>query len=255
LLAHTGPSSQPFIYVGRFGVRAESGGLYHMRARYFDPETGRFLGRDPVWPVLEEPHGLNPYQYALGNPVQFIDPTGRLPETDDSFDPPLMIADTSPPEEPSGRNSAKGGIPPETPDDLLEENGPSDWSQWKPPVHWRELWPKLDWGPGMRELFFYIESAPKIQPYDRFGPNPEPISYLAPELQTGSRAAGDASNAVAGELALASLLIPQRPTSKADRFLEEALLLGNPWARETGFLPPPPELDRRERPLILRPRF
>ena len=43
-----------FQYVGRFGVMAESHGLYFMRARYYDPEVGRFInggarGRCSIW--------------------------------------------------------------------------------------------------------------------------------------------------------------------------------------------------------------
>jgi RHS repeat-associated protein len=78
LLAHQGSSSQPFTYVGQYGVRWEPvGGLYHMRARYYDPATARFLTRDPVWPVVDDPESLNPYQYANRNPLQFVDETGE----------------------------------------------------------------------------------------------------------------------------------------------------------------------------------
>lgn len=54
LLAHQGASEQPFTFVGQWSVRqeGESGRLYHMRARYYDAETGSFLSRDPVWPAL-----------------------------------------------------------------------------------------------------------------------------------------------------------------------------------------------------------
>lgn len=75
--ARSGSNPQPFTYVGRYGVRAESAaGLYHMRARYFDPVSGRFLSPDPVWPRAEDPLSLNPYAYAANNPLQFIDPSG-----------------------------------------------------------------------------------------------------------------------------------------------------------------------------------
>ncbi len=79
LLGHDGPSDQPFIYVGRYGVRWEPvGELYHMRARHFDPTTTRFLSRDPIWPVLRDPESLNPYQYAAQNPLRYIDPLGTI---------------------------------------------------------------------------------------------------------------------------------------------------------------------------------
>lgn len=78
LLAHTGSSVQPFTYSGRWGVRQEgdSGTLYHMRFRYYDAVTGRFLSREPLWPQLRRPQTLNPYQYAAGDPANGIDPLG-----------------------------------------------------------------------------------------------------------------------------------------------------------------------------------
>ncbi len=77
LLGRTGSSAQPFLFVGRYGVRSEpAAALYHMRARYYDPASARFLTRDPVWPVLRQPKSLDPYQYALGDPTRFIDPLG-----------------------------------------------------------------------------------------------------------------------------------------------------------------------------------
>jgi RHS repeat-associated protein len=76
-LGHTGTSPQPFTYVGKFGVRNEpAAGLYHMRARYYDPLTARFLSRDPIGPKLEDIRSLDPYQYAAGNPLTYIDPVG-----------------------------------------------------------------------------------------------------------------------------------------------------------------------------------
>jgi len=77
LLGRTGTSAQPFTYVGAYGVRSEPAAiLYHMRARYYDPLTARFLSREPIWPVLGQPRGLDPYQYAYGEPMRFIDRTG-----------------------------------------------------------------------------------------------------------------------------------------------------------------------------------
>jgi RHS repeat-associated protein len=77
LLGHTGANLQPFTYVGKFGVRNEpAAALYHMRARYYDPLTARFLSRDPVAPKLEDIRSLDPYQYVAGNPLTYIDPIG-----------------------------------------------------------------------------------------------------------------------------------------------------------------------------------
>jgi RHS repeat-associated protein len=80
-MARTGNHPQPFTYVGRWGVRAESAaGLYQMRSRYYDPGSGRFLSRDPFWPRPSEALSLNPYGYAANNPLLFVDPTGAWDE-------------------------------------------------------------------------------------------------------------------------------------------------------------------------------
>ena len=77
-VAHTGPTNNPFTFQGALGVMEEgSTGLYYMRARYYDSVTARFLSRDPA-PSLT-PGGMNPYQFALGDPIQDADPSGLQP--------------------------------------------------------------------------------------------------------------------------------------------------------------------------------
>jgi RHS repeat-associated protein len=46
--------------------------LYYMRARYYDPQLGRFLSEDPIGIS----GGLNLYAYAGNDPVNNADPTG-----------------------------------------------------------------------------------------------------------------------------------------------------------------------------------
>jgi RHS repeat-associated protein len=53
--------------------------LYYMRARYYDPSTGRFISRDPVEGQLNDPQTQNGYNYADDNPVNLSDPSGRNP--------------------------------------------------------------------------------------------------------------------------------------------------------------------------------
>jgi RHS repeat-associated protein len=52
-------------------------GLYYLRARYYNPSTGRFLSRDPENGVITDPATLHKYTYAGGDPVNLIDPRGR----------------------------------------------------------------------------------------------------------------------------------------------------------------------------------
>lgn len=76
-VGHAGSSTQPFTYIGEYGVRGEtSAGLYDMRARYYDPLSARFLSPDSLWPRLSQPDSLDPYEYALRNPLSYLDPAG-----------------------------------------------------------------------------------------------------------------------------------------------------------------------------------
>lgn len=79
LLGRTGTSKQPFTFIGRYGVRQEPvANLFHMRARYYDPVSARFLSTDPIWPLLTKSLEFNPYQYAVENPLLMIDPSGLM---------------------------------------------------------------------------------------------------------------------------------------------------------------------------------
>ena len=60
----------PWLYTGR-QLDPETG-LYHNRRRFLDPDTGRFLSRDPLG-MLD---GMNLYAYVNNNPINFIDPFG-----------------------------------------------------------------------------------------------------------------------------------------------------------------------------------
>ena len=67
--------SQPFTFVGQHGVMTEPNGLYYMRARYYDPQTGRFISQDPLG---FDGGDVNLYIYAANNPVLLIDPNGEF---------------------------------------------------------------------------------------------------------------------------------------------------------------------------------
>ena len=65
--------SNPFKYVGLFGVIDEGNGLLYMRARYYDTAMRRFLNKDPIGFLGGD---LNLYAYVRGNPVNWVDPWG-----------------------------------------------------------------------------------------------------------------------------------------------------------------------------------
>lgn len=71
-IGSTGSFSSPFGYVGAFGVLSDENGLLHMRARFYDPQIGRFLTEDPLGIAA----GLNVYSYVEGDPANHIDPQG-----------------------------------------------------------------------------------------------------------------------------------------------------------------------------------
>jgi RHS repeat-associated protein len=53
--------------------------LLYLRARYYEPETGRFLSRDTYEGELGNPLSRHLYAYVQNNPVNRIDPSGRMP--------------------------------------------------------------------------------------------------------------------------------------------------------------------------------
>jgi len=82
---------QPYTYSGREWDKEI--GLYFYRARYYDPQTGRFISYDPILnginhieatscskPTttlpLHQPKRLHPFTYVGNNPTNSIDPSG-----------------------------------------------------------------------------------------------------------------------------------------------------------------------------------
>ncbi|WP_081421331.1 RHS repeat-associated core domain-containing protein [Burkholderia contaminans] len=61
--------ANPIRFQGQY--HDHESGLYYNRYRYYDPEVGRFVSKDPIGYA----GGLNSWQYAP-NPVQWIDPFG-----------------------------------------------------------------------------------------------------------------------------------------------------------------------------------
>jgi len=64
---------QPFGFAG--GLQDANSGMIRFRTRTYDPFIGRFLSRDPLGLAGGQ---TNLFQYALGDPVNNIDPSGML---------------------------------------------------------------------------------------------------------------------------------------------------------------------------------
>ena len=55
-------------------------GLYYLNARFYDPETGRFISMDDIsYADVSTYNGLNLYAYCRNNPISYIDLTGEKP--------------------------------------------------------------------------------------------------------------------------------------------------------------------------------
>ena len=75
LLSQTGSTPNNYLYRGEQWDPDLS--LYYLRARYYNPVTGRFMTQDPYAGETHQPASLHRYRYANGNPVNYIDPSGR----------------------------------------------------------------------------------------------------------------------------------------------------------------------------------
>ena len=88
LAQHFDPFGAPTIVnrkseiVNRYGFAGEEqddSGHVFLRARTYNPETGRFLQSDPVLGMPDQPRTLHRYAYAFNNPVNYTDPAGLMP--------------------------------------------------------------------------------------------------------------------------------------------------------------------------------
>ncbi|MBI1877523.1 MAG: hypothetical protein HYR94_04710 [Chloroflexi bacterium] len=74
LLERTGSGQSIFGYTGE---QTDPTGLVYLRARYYNPATGRFLTADSVVPDPLRSGGWNRYAYVGNNPINYIDPDGH----------------------------------------------------------------------------------------------------------------------------------------------------------------------------------
>jgi RHS repeat-associated protein len=69
-IASSWPGDTSFGFAGEY---TDANRLVFLRARYYNPTMGRFFQLDP------SRQEMNPYQYTLGNPVKYTDPSGKSP--------------------------------------------------------------------------------------------------------------------------------------------------------------------------------
>src|SRR5580658_10906039 len=62
----------PAGFGGEWGYYTDETGYVNLTHRYYDPNTGRFINRDPIG----YNGGVNLYELAGGNPVNDVDPSG-----------------------------------------------------------------------------------------------------------------------------------------------------------------------------------
>ena len=68
-----------FLYRGE---QTDATGQQYLRARYYNPANGRFNRLDPFAGNLNDPQSLHKYLYAHGDPVNGMDPSGRITLTE-----------------------------------------------------------------------------------------------------------------------------------------------------------------------------
>ena len=73
-----GTSANKFTFTGH--EKDEETGLIYAKARFYDPDVGRFLSQDNFLGEVNSPPSLHRYSYAYQNPLLFVDPSGNQPQ-------------------------------------------------------------------------------------------------------------------------------------------------------------------------------
>ena len=74
LNGNQGTSANSFKYTRQ---EQDDSGLYYLRARYYEPGSGRFLSHDPELGNSDDPISMHRYLYSGNDPVNYSDPSGR----------------------------------------------------------------------------------------------------------------------------------------------------------------------------------
>ena len=76
LLDKSGVTVNTYLYTGEFFD--SNIGFYYLRARYMNPQVGRFVTMDTFAGFQCDPYSLHKFLYANANPVNMIDPSGHM---------------------------------------------------------------------------------------------------------------------------------------------------------------------------------
>ena len=76
LLNQTGSTENNYLFTGE--NLDPNSGFYYLRARWLNPEIGRFVSTDPFEGIQNDPVSLHAYLYVANNPVRFTDPSGLM---------------------------------------------------------------------------------------------------------------------------------------------------------------------------------
>jgi RHS repeat-associated protein len=87
---NAGSARTRYTYTGR--ERDSDTGLLYYRARFYDPQLGRFISEDPIG--LNG--GINVYAYVGNNPAKLNDPTGLCAEQPDMDDCTRLMTNPGP---------------------------------------------------------------------------------------------------------------------------------------------------------------
>ena len=85
ILSTTGDKADTIGVINPFRYRGyyydEETGLYYLNARYYDPETGRFISMDrEISGIGDSIQGYNSFSYCFNDPINMIDSTGSWPQ-------------------------------------------------------------------------------------------------------------------------------------------------------------------------------
>ena len=76
-LSSAGSGATSYGYTGE--ITDAYTNFVYLRARYYRPYLNQFIQRDPIVPDPYRSLGWNRYAYSWDNPINFIDPSGKIP--------------------------------------------------------------------------------------------------------------------------------------------------------------------------------